>query len=87
MHYCMKQEGTELALPVSKRPRASHISAQGALQRVAACCSLLQCVARPSSQPGLCSWCVAACCSVLQNVPLCCKSLQLAMSAPLSSFA
>ena len=42
------------------------------LQRVAACCSVLQCVAVCCSLLQ----CVAVCCNVLQRVAVCCNVLQ-----------
>jgi len=58
------------------------------LQRVAACCSLVQCVKKSIESEGLdeedcrkrrCMLqCVAVCCSVLQCVAVCCSVLQCA---------
>jgi len=69
-------------------PRDGLIKSKCVLRRVAACCSVLQCVAvlhrSPkhgmfSSRSACCSvlQCVAVCCSVLQCVAVCCSVLHV----------
>jgi len=74
---------------------ATHRVLQCVLQRVAACCSMLQCVricgTNCSTSCGMhvcCSvlQCVAMCCSVLQCVAVCCSSNQFGPHRPRIEF-
>ena len=59
--------------------RANCLSAVCVLQRVAVCCSMLQCVAgylHVARELLVCGMCVTVCCSVLQHVAVCCSTSQ-----------
>jgi len=70
---------------MSHASAVTHSSVPCALQCVAVCCGVLQCVAHNESQvnescecsnPFICTVCVAVCCSALQCAAVGCSALQ-----------
>jgi len=68
------QRGKDVCIPV-EIGLLSHECCGSVLQRVAACCSVLQCVAYPLKSACSLMSAVAVCCSVLQCVAVCCNVL------------